>query len=160
MRLLKNVSPMGIKVNLSIIDNNGQNLSVELNYGEFILVNDSGIETKSVIIQRRKGNIEVLENFQDGLIPYKKYLPNEVLVETNLEVSNNLPADDVQIVEDKIPNSMEEITTESETITVEVPKNKGGRPKGSFKKKNSSRKKKTSKNKKNKSSSNTNNIEL
>lgn len=160
MRLLKNVSPMGIKVNLSLIDNNGQNLSIELNHGEFILVNDSGIETKSVIIQRRKGNIEVLENFQDDLVPYKKYSLDEVLVETNLEVSNNLPADDVQIVEDKIPNSMEEITTESETIIVEVPKNKGGRPKGSFKKKSSSRKKKTSKNKKNKSSSNTNNIEL
>ncbi len=159
MKLLKNISPMGIKVSLSIIDNNGQNLSVELNHGDFILVNDSGIETKSIIIQRRKGNIEVLENIKDDLIPYKKYSAQEVLIETVLEVNNNLPADEVQIVEDKIPNSMEEITTESETF-IEVPKNKGGRPKGSFKKKSSSSKKKTSKNKKRKTSLNTNNTEL
>lgn len=154
MRLLKNISPMGIKVNLSIIDDNGQNLSVELNHGEFILVNDSGVETKSVIIQKRKGNIEVLENFHEGFIPYKKYLPYEILDETNL------PVEDIQIYEDKIPNSIEEITTESETIIIEVPKNKGGRPKGSFKKKSSSRKKKTSKNKKSKISSNINKTEL
>ena len=160
MRLLKNISPTGIKINLSLIDANGQNLSIELIHGEFILVNDSGIETKSVIIQKRKGNIEILESFPEGLVPYKKYLPYEVLTETNLEVHSNLANDEIQIIEDKIPTSMEEITTESETIIIEAPKNKGGRPKGSFKKNKSIRKKKNSKSKKNKTSSNTNNIEL
>ena len=98
----KNISPMGIKVSLSIIDNNGQNLSVELNHGDFILVNDSGIETKSIIIQRRKGNIEVLENIKISHPAFPEYADVEGHFKEKIKKIVNLEIHNINYKKEKI----------------------------------------------------------
>ncbi len=148
MKLIKNISPTGIKVSISVIKTDGQNTTIDLNHGDYIVVSDTGAETKSIIIQKRKGNIDVSDYNQEGVVPYEKYSTNKE--EVIPEFINN------QIVEiEEISGPPQEIvdehnlwgttTTESETVVV---KNKGGRPKGSFKKKGPGRPKKKKSNKK------------
>lgn len=156
MRLIKNISPTGIKVSVTVVKPDGQNLTVDLNHGNYILVNDTGAVTKSIIIQKRKGNIDVLDGCSDGLTPYEIYSTQKevsfseeidtgiIEKEEELEIKN--------ITEEHFEpqhNIIETTTTESETVIVNPPKNKGGRPKGSFKKKGPGRPKKKKRNKSN-----------
>jgi hypothetical protein len=140
MKLIKNISPTGIKVHISVISD-GQSMSVELSHGESILVHDNSIATKSIIIQKRKGNIDILDEFPDEMIPYVKYygiMTNdeiktlaETIVFENPEIILTVPT----LASVDCGEIKSEITS---TLPI---KNKGGRPKGSFKKKKSKKKK-------------------
>jgi hypothetical protein len=150
MRLIKNISPTGIKVNISVVQTDGQSLSVELNHGESILVNDTGAATKSIIIQKRKGNIDIIDETPEGMVPYQKYSSQKEAVESE-EIDTGViekEQETYSIPEEHFengPTSIEGVTTESETVTIDPPKNKGGRPKGSYKKKGPGRPKKKKK---------------
>lgn len=161
MKLIKNVSPTGIKVSISVVKPDGQNLTVELNHGDYILTNDLGADTKSIIIQQRKGNISVSDSNSETLTPYEVYhlsstniVSQEIILEDKSidepVVEQEISINEKIVEETQTEHSLlETVTTESETVTVDPPKNKGGRPKGSFKKKGPGRpkgkkKKKTS----------------
>ena len=148
MRLIKNVSPVGIKVNITVTNPEGKNITVELEKGESILVSDIGAATKSVLIQTRKGNISVTDEQPRNVVPYEKNSAIEEKV-INDEIDTGIIAKTEEESVSEIHN-LEDVTTESEIVIVEPIKNKGGRPKGSFKKKGpgrpkSSKKKKGSK---------------
>ena len=141
MRHIKNISPTGIKVNISVATTDGQVITVELNHGESILVNDTGAASKSVIIQKRKGNIDIIDEAPEGMIPYRKYISTTEVVTENPIVKLTSPT--IAHVECDV-----EIKTEPAVISsIEPIKNKGGRPKGSFKKKGPGRPKGTKKKK-------------
>jgi hypothetical protein len=140
MKLIKNISPMGIKINLSVLKIDGQSITVELNHGESILVDNIGIETKSIIIQKKKGNIDISDNFISGMIPYQKYT-SEPIVEPIVEFVVEPIVEVVSPTEEHLknePTSFEDVTTESESVIIDSPidqpTNKGGRPKGSNRK--------------------------
>lgn len=156
MKLIKNISPIGISVSISIIKDDGSHATVELKREDSILVNDSSTQTKSIVIQQRKGNIEILNEYSSNLIPYEVNLSIDSIDDDNdEEVSDELVKKwsetfaelKQQKVNDVTPALINELSNSNEP-----PKNKGGRPKGSFKKKGrgrpkTSKKKKQSKNK-------------
>ena len=145
MKLIKNISPARIKVNISVIETNGQTMSIELNYGECILVSDTGIETKSIIIQKKKGNIEILDKNPNGMVSYQKYLaePNEQSVQT-YDVIYDEPKIEQEIFIDDSKKDVMDLDfdvlladSEKENFkekTIEPSANKGGRPKGAGRK--------------------------
>lgn len=171
MKLIRNISPMGISVNISVIDDNGQTISIELKYGENILVNNGGVETKSIIIQNKKGNIDIIDtqntnNLNLYQVYEKDFQPVVEIVIPELTIETSNAPEIISILDDMIESTNEieknwaeaksvlddmlESTNEIAKIGAEtIIKNKGGRPKGSFKKKSKSKtKKKKNKNKK------------
>lgn len=148
MKLIKNISPTGIKVSISVINTDGQNITIDLNHGDYIVVSDTGAETKSIIIQKRKGNIDVSDYNQEEVVPYEKYSTNKEEVIPEFSDNQIVEIEEISGPPQEIVDEhslLETITTESETVVV---KNKGGRPKGSFKKKGPGRPKKKKSNKK------------
>lgn len=163
MRLIKNISPANIKVNISIQKNDGTHLNLWLNKGESILVQDTEVATKSLIIQSKKGNIDIMEynDVANQLNFYQVYPAQKEkdIINTDIvdsEFQNPFEKEEENSEEHIGYNSetgpyvpvldMEQVTTESESvILVEPVKNKGGRPKGATNKKK--KKKKTSKSK-------------
>src|ERR1035437_9218710 len=84
IRLIKNVSPAKIKVNISIQKNDGTNLNLYLNYGESILAQDTEVSTKSLIIQKKKGNVDIIDHLDvSGKLNLYQIYSN--LEEKNLE---------------------------------------------------------------------------
>lgn len=140
MKLIKNVSPIKTKVNLSVYKPTGELFSFELNFGESMLVHDTSVTARPIIIQKRKGHIDIIDNYTINMIPYKINSVFERMEESKVDI---IEAANIAETVDKINvnNTIVEINSQ--------PKNKGGRPKGSFKKKGKGR----PKNKKNKSKS-------
>lgn len=156
MKLISNISQAGITVNISVIKTDRQHMSFELNHGDSVLVDNTGIETKSIIIQQKKGNIKISDEYSKKMTPYLKYALNMVdnneidetfvKAEQQSEVSPfDMFSDDDEI--EIVPDLLEEVTTESENIVldaqanidtsekvIEHPITKGGRPKGSNRK--------------------------
>ncbi len=149
---------MGIKVNVSVMKTDSQSITVELFHGNCILVDDIGTETKSIIIQRKKGNIESIENFSVpfGMISYQVYpiVPvNEqaldIFEQTSKPQKEDVSIYDFPYKEPKLENegtSIKFIVTEpiskieeapevsDATKVIEPTPNKGGRPKGAGRK--------------------------
>lgn len=153
MRLIRNVSPGRIKVNISVLNPEGMMVNFELKYGECVLVHDTSVATKPIIVQTRKGNINIIDKFLDDMIPYQKYpakedTSNSEEIDTGI-ITKTEEYDSSEEHFENGPSSIEEVTTESETSIIVPLKNKGGRPKGSFKKKGKGRPKKTKNKKKN-----------
>ena len=148
MRLIKNISPMGIKIGISIITTNNSTISVVLNHGECILANDT--ETKSIIIQKKKGNIEISDKYPEGMTPYKVYpnMPIDAYTTINplkeyVNIENDFNPENKIVIETKLVGNINyaELTPVSEIEeespipeTTEPVPNKGGRPKGSNRK--------------------------
>lgn len=150
MKLIKNLSPNNVTVNIMVI-NNGQNVNFTLEYGDSVLVNDVGAVTKSVIIQTKKRNIQLFDEFPTGMIAYKKYSVNDNPA-TNNAIEDDLSIldkNEAQIIPVSSSNSgqMEPISNTNVSSKNAEQKNKGGRPKGALNKKK--KKKKTSKTNKN-----------
>jgi hypothetical protein len=152
MRLIKNVSPALIKVNISIQKTDGTHLNLWLNHGESILVQDTEVATKSLIIQNKKGNIDIMEynDVANQLNFYQVYPAQKEKDTINTDIVDSEFQNPFEKEEETENNSeellhnMEQVTTESESVIVAEPvKNKGGRPKGATNKKK--KKKKTSK---------------
>ncbi len=131
---------MGIKINLSVIKTDGQHITIELNHNDSILVDNIGIETKSVIIQKKKGNIDISDELTTGMIPYQKYI-HEPVVEIAKPIeymSSENPVTDVKdLIEDTTTESesviIEPLITNTDSLinsVVESKTVKGGRPKG------------------------------
>lgn len=145
MKLIRNISPMGIKTGISVVKSDGQVITVELNHGDSILVDDNGVETKSIIIQKKKGNIEISEDFSSLMTPYKIHTKEQELNITVLELTFesdedkliNEPEEAPAVIEAEIVNETEEAAPteiELEFLFTESVKSKGGRPKGSDRK--------------------------
>lgn len=137
MKLIKNISPIGVKINISVIKTDGQSIAIDLSYGDSILVNDIGIETKSIIIQNKKRNIDILDDYPNGLTAYQKYSHEELnfhsLPECNFESEKTKKEEYAppEVVNDYIEPV---IKTEESSSIIEQVVNKGGRPKGSNRK--------------------------
>jgi hypothetical protein len=72
MKIIKNISPALISVPISVVTADNQPTSFVLKYNEFIIVNDNDLNTKSIIIQSKKGNISVV-GYTGNREPYKVY---------------------------------------------------------------------------------------
>lgn len=165
MRLIKNISPANIKVNISIQKNDGTNLNLWLNHGESILVQDTEVATKPLIIQNRKGNIDIIEynDVANQLNFYQVYPAQKEKENINTDIIDSEfqnpfeKEEEIENSSEELLHHMEETTTESESVilveSTEPVKNKGGRPKGATNKKK--KKKKSSKSKDKPSTPNT-----
>ena len=163
MRLVKNISPANISVSISIQKKDGEFLSFSLNKGESVLVHDTEVATKPLIVQKRKGNIDILEynNVANQLNLYQVYPPEKEMEVLDADVvdsefQNPFENDDDEtelITSENILVNTESVMTESENVIMSEPtepvKNKGGRPKGSVNKKKKKKKKSKSKNESN-----------
>lgn len=153
MRLIKNVSPALIKVNISIQKTDGTNLNLWLNHGESILVQDTEVATKSLIIQNKKGNIDIIEynDVANQLNFYQVYPAQKEKSATDIiDAEFQNPFEEENDNSEESPNNnthlVEDAVTQNESVTLTEPvKSKGGRPKGSGNKKK--KKKKTAKSK-------------
>jgi hypothetical protein len=141
-RLIRNVSPARIKVNVTVENPEGQHVTFELKYGESVLVHDTSVATKPIIVQKRKGNIDIIDDFFEDMVPYQKYPYVEKVEQTpteelDSELGNPFEKEEEESPKEHFengPSSIEEVTTESEIVKIETPKTKGGRPKGSDRK--------------------------
>lgn len=147
MKLIKNVSPIKAKVNLSVYKPTGELFSFELKYGESILVHDTSITARPIIIQKRKGHIDIFDDYENDMILYKINSFSDKKEEPKIEKIESkilaIPKSEPELEKNVI---VENVTSETPVET----KNKGGRPKGSFKKKGRGRPSKLKKSKKNK----------
>lgn len=149
MRHIKNTAPAHIPVTISVEKPDGSTLTVELNYGESILVADTGVSTKSVIIQLKKGNLTINEDYPETMVPYEKCVlqntSTEVINDTYMETETYEPVIDEPVSDEEsaVTEPVVEATEPVEEIVQvpvaqlepEVPVKKAGRPKGSTKKK-------------------------
>ena len=86
MKLIRNISKARISVNLSFIKPDNQIFETELKSGEVIVVDDSAINTRPVIIQNKKENIEILsDKFPKSITPYTVFPTLEQFDDNTLE---------------------------------------------------------------------------
>lgn len=133
MRHIKNTSQHRIPVTISVIKPDQSTLTVELQYGESILVNDTGSATNSVIIQVKKGNITMSDEFPETMVPYEKCTISQ-------NVNDEIDSEEIAKIEttEEFPFQNEIIEAETVQDIIEQPaetQKKAGRPKGSTKKK-------------------------
>jgi len=133
MRHIKNTSPNRIPITLSVMRPDKSTLTVELQYGESILVNDTGSATNSVIIQVKKGNITMSDEFPETMVPYEKCIISEnINDEIDSEEISKIESSEEILSQDEIsgPEIVQEVAAQSNEVI-----KKAGRPKGSTKKK-------------------------
>ena len=108
MKLIRNISKARISVNLSFIKPDNQIFETELKSGEVIVVDDSSIETRPVIIQNKKENIEITnqEVLNKTIKPYTVFSSIEMFEESLKE--NQI--EPLFMFGDSIPCTQEEIS--------------------------------------------------
>ena len=143
MRHIKNTSPHRIPVVISVLKPDNNTLTIELKHGQSILVNDTGAATKSVIIQVKKSNITMSDEFPEGMTPYEVCTiqeNSEPINETYVESENYVPVIDENITDQNsepvsAPIDVEIVQQVAAQLENVAPGKKAGRPKGSTKKK-------------------------
>lgn len=153
---IQNVSSNNTPIPVSFMKGDGGTVSVSLNIGEFVFT-DSTIESKSLIIQQKKGNLKTSTEDKPSNLEYYKVYGAELnisqegieklLVKTTQSLQEEkdlaldkykgqfkiLPKAPPTPVKPDVPAPAPVVETPVDTATApEQPaKNKGGRPKGS-----------------------------
>lgn len=124
-----NTSMVSTPISVSFKKINGEFVEVLLSKGQFVYT-DSSEETKSLVIQRRKGNVQTTNDEKPEDLKYYVVYP---LVEKVPSPSVKISESEVVViesVEEKKPKSPYVNLVEKDLSELETT-NKGGRPKGS-----------------------------